>query len=61
MGNRIRLFFSIISNSFSPDGYAQVTTTRRLGESASLINAKRRINQQRLNRVADGKINKISK
>lgn len=61
MGNKIRLFFSIISNSFNPDGYAQVTTTRRLGETATLISTKRRISQQRLNRVANGKINKISK
>ena len=61
MGSRIRLFFNIISNSFNPDGYAQVTTTRKLGETASLINEKRKTNQQRLNRVVNGKITKITK
>ena len=61
MGNRIKLFFSIFLNIFNPDGYSQVNTTRKLGETASLINAKRRTNQHRLNSVASNKITKITK
>lgn len=61
MRGRIRLFFNIILNIFNNDGYSQAATTRKLGETASLINAKRRINQQRLDKVANDKINKILK
>lgn len=56
MGNKIKIFFNVISNSLNPDGYNQVVTIRTLGENTSLINSKRKKNQNRIDKVINDKI-----
>ncbi|WP_152018440.1 hypothetical protein [Aliarcobacter butzleri] len=56
MGNKIKIFFNVISNSLNPDGYNQIVTIKTLGENTSSINSKREKNQNRINKVINGKI-----
>lgn len=60
MGNKIRLFLNVISNSLNPDGYNQIVSVRNLGETTSLINEKRKKNHNRINKVVNGKIKEIA-
>ena len=57
MGKHLRIFLNGIANSLNPDGYNNIVSpTKKLGESASKINAKREKNQKRVNRVVDARI-----
>lgn len=57
MGTHLRIFLNGIANSLNPDGYNNIVSpTKKLGESASKINTKRKKNQKRMNRIVDVKI-----
>jgi len=57
MGRQLRIFLNGIANSLNPNGYNNIVSpTKKIGESASKINTKRKINQKRINKVVDVRI-----
>lgn len=56
MGSEIRLFLKGIANSLNPDGYYHVVSSpRKLGETTTKINSKRKKNHNRIKKVVDEK------
>lgn len=57
MGKGFIIFLNGIANSLNPNGYNNiVSSTKKLGESTSKINTKRKINQDKINKVVDVRI-----
>ncbi len=52
MGRTIRIILSGIANSLNPSGYSNIVSpARKIGESASRINTKRKINKAKIDRA----------
>jgi len=61
MGREIRLILSGIANSLNPNGYYNVVTPpRKLNETATKINSKRKSNYKKLQRQTDERISGIA-
>ena len=57
MGRSLRIFLSGIANSLNSNGYNNIVTpANKLGETASKINSMRKKNNDRINKVVNGKI-----